>query len=302
MSSIKSHTRIRQSKGDVLFDVLIHSILFIGFILVLYPLIYIISSSFSSPQEVVSGNVWLYPVKPTLMAYEAIFNNDKVWIGYLNSIIYALVGTGINVVMTVMASYPLSRKDFHGRNFFMGMFVFTMLFNAGLIPTYLVVKDLNLIDKRLVMWIPNALMVWYVIIARTFFQTTIPRELNEAADIDGCGDIQFILRIAIPLSGPIIAVLGLFYAVYHWNSYFHALIYLKSSHLFPLQIILRNILINSQIDPDMMVNIEEMLRQQGMKDLLKYALIVVASIPILAFYPFVQKFFVKGIMVGAIKG
>lgn len=298
----KSKTQIQNSLDDRIFDVVNNCFLVIALLVVLYPLIYIVSSSFSSTYAVVSGRVWLLPVEPSLMGYQAVFKNPHIWTGYGNSAFYAFFGTMINIVMTIMAGYPLSRKDFHGRNIIMAIFTFTMLFNGGLIPYYLLVNNLNMIDTRWAMIIPNAMVVWNVILTRTYFQSNIPDELQEAASLDGCSDIAFIIRIVLPLSGPIIAVMILFYAVGHWNSYFDALIFLKSAKLYPLQIILRNILIQNQISADMMIDVETMLRQQGLRDLLKYSLIVVASAPVLVIYPFVQKYFVKGIMVGAIKG
>jgi multiple sugar transport system permease protein/putative aldouronate transport system permease protein len=213
-----------------------------------------------------------------------------------------IVGTMINVTLTIMAAYPLSRRDFFGRNVFMFLVVFTMMFDGGLIPRYLLVKDLGFLDTRWALLIPGALGVWQVIITRTYFKTTIPEEMLEAAKIDGCNDFQFILKMVIPLSAPIIAVISLFYAVGHWNQFFNALIYLKNQELWPLQIVLNNILVQNEMSMDMLADITEMAARQGMQDLLKYSLIVVASAPVLAIYPFVQKHFVKGVMIGSLKG
>lgn len=294
---------IKLSRNDRLFLLMVNTLLGLALVVVIYPLIYIVSSSFSSVSAVTSGQVWLWPVQPSLEGYQAVFQNDQVLNGYANSLFYTLVGTLVNVVMTVMAGFPLSRKNFYGRGFFMFLFTFTMLFSGGLIPLYLLVKDLGMVDTRWAMVIPTAMGVYQVIIARTFFQTSIPDELVDAAEIDGSSDIGFIWRIVLPLSTPIIAVLALMYAVYHWNTYFSALIYLSDPRKFPLQIILRNILILNAVDYSMKtVDVEQMMEQQGLTDLLKYALIIVASVPILAIYPFVQKYFVKGIMIGSIKG
>ncbi|WP_373460384.1 carbohydrate ABC transporter permease [Paenibacillus sp. V4I7] len=271
-------------------------------IIVLFPLIFIISSSFSSPQAVVSGKVWLFPVDFTLEGYKAVFRNPQIVSGYSNSLFYAVAGTAVNVALTVMLAYPLARKTFYGRNFIMVLLVITMMFDGGLIPFYLVVKNLHMLDTRWAMILPGAMAVFQVIVARTFFQTTIPDEIAEAAELDGCSDIRFITSIVIPLSKPILAVLTLMYAVGHWNAYFDALIFLKSPNLFPLQIVLRNILILNTIDPTMVSKVDQMLAQQGLKDLLKYSLIVVASAPVLIIYPFVQKHFVKGVMIGSLKG
>lgn len=295
-------SRIRESYGDRLFLLGVYAFLSVVTIVVLFPLIFIISSSFSSPQAVVSGKVWLLPVDFTLEGYKAVFRNPQIVFGYLNSLYYTVVGTAVNVALTVMLAYPLARKTFYGRNFIMVLLVITMMFEGGLIPLYLVVKNLHILDTRWAMILPGAMAVFQVIVARTFFQTTIPEEIAEAAELDGCSDIRFITSMVIPLSKPILAVLTLMYAVGHWNAYFDALIFLKSPDLFPLQIVLRNILILNSIDPTMVTNVDQMLAQQGLKDLLKYSLIVVASAPVLIIYPFVQKHFVKGVMIGSLKG
>ncbi|WP_261301519.1 carbohydrate ABC transporter permease [Paenibacillus andongensis] len=295
-------TTIRESKSDRLFLLGIYMLLTVVLIVVLFPLIFIISSSFSSPQAVVSGKVWLFPVEFTLEGYKAVFRNPQIVSGYMNSLIYAIAGTAVNVALTVMLAYPLARKTFYGRNLIMVLLVITMMFDGGLIPFYLVVKNLHLLDSRWAMILPGAMAVFQVIVARTFFQTTIPDEIAEAAELDGCSDIRFITSIVLPLSKPILAVLTLMYAVGHWNAYFDALIFLKSPNLFPLQIVLRNILILNTIDPTMVSKVDQMLAQQGLKDLLKYSLIVVASAPVLIIYPFVQKHFVKGVMIGSLKG
>lgn len=294
--------RRKLSTGDRVFLGANYAVLAVAFLLVAYPIVYIISASFSDSSAVTAGRVWLWPVQPTLKAYAAIFQSPKIPRAFLNSVIYTVFGTAVNLVMTVMGAYPLSRKDFVGRNVITAYFVFTMLFSGGLVPTYLLVSRLGLIDKRLAMIIPPAMSVWYVIIARTFFQANLPGELHESAVLDGCSDVRFIVRIALPLSGPLLAVLVLYYAVGHWNSYFSALIYLKSTALFPLQIVLRNILILNESDAMMTMDVRTMIVRRGLAELLKYAIIVVASAPMLLLYPFVQKYFIRGIMIGAIKG
>lgn len=293
---------MKLSRGDRVFMAFNYAFLILVLLIVAYPLIYILSSSFSSPRAVVAGRVWLWPVEFSLRGYEAVFKNAQVGTGYWNSIIYTVVGTAINVVMTILAAWPLSRKDLYGRNWLMGFFTFTMLFSGGLIATYLVVQGLGMVDKRAAMVIPNALSIWNMIVCRTYFQTTIPDELVEAAELDGCSDIRTIWHVVLPLSTPIIAVISLFYAVGHWNSYFQALIYLTSADLYPLQIVLRNILVLHQFDATMIMDVEEIMMREGMKDLLQYSLIVVASAPVLALYPFAQKYFVRGIMIGSLKG
>ena len=296
-------TAIRESRGDQLVVASIATLLSLVLVIVLYPLIYIISSSFSSVSAVVSGRVWLLPVEPSLDGYKAVFSSKGVMRGYANGAFYTFFGTFLNVILTVMVSFPLSRTDFVGRGVLMFFLTFTMLFSGGLIPTYLVVRRLGMIDTRWAMIIPQALVVWNVIVARTFFQTTIPDELVEAAEIDGCSDIYFVWNVVLPLSTPIVAVLTLMYAVFHWNAYFDAMIYLNSDRLYPLQIVLRNILILHQDISTMGIrSVREQLMHQGLADLLKYSLIVVGSAPMLAAYPFAQRYFVKGILIGSLKG
>ncbi len=293
---------IRESGGDRAFNVANCVLLTIALILVLYPLVYVVSASFSSSYAVLSGKVWLWPVEPSLDGYKAVFKNKNILTGFRNTFFYTIAGTFVNVVMSILAAYPLSRKDFRGRNKFMLLFVFTMMFNGGLIPTYFVVKDLHMIDTVWAMLIPTALSVWNVIIMRTYFQTTIPGELLEASQIDGCNDFRFLLKIVVPLSGPIIAVIALFYAVGHWNQYFNAMIYLKDPQLYPLQLILRDILVQNEVRIDMLGDVKSAAARQGLRELLKYSLIVISSVPLMLVYPFVQKFFVKGVMIGSIKG
>lgn len=297
-----AHHGIQLSRGDRVFHGFVNAYLIVAMLIVLYPLIYVVSCSFSSSLAVISGRVFLWPVEPTLKGYQAVFRNSLLVSGFGNAFFYAVAGTAVNLFMTLSAAYVLSRKDFFGRGFFTFLFTFTMLFSGGMIPMYLVVKSVGIINTRLAMIIPNALGVWYLIIARTYFSTSIPDELAEAAELDGCSDIGFILRIVLPLSGPIIAVLTLFYAVGHWNAYFDALIYLKKQALWPLQIILRNILIQSEIAAEMLQDVRLMERSQGMKDLIKFSIIVISSTPMLIIYPFVQRYFIRGIMVGALKG
>jgi putative aldouronate transport system permease protein len=301
VSMFRNKNSIRESFGDRIFLAFIYAILFIILLIVLYPLIYIVSSSLSSPLAVSSGKVWLWPVDFSLRGYEVVFKNPQIISGYGNSLFYTFFGTIISVTLTVLLAYPLSRKTFFGRNFLMFFIVFTMLFYGGLIPTYLVVKELGMVDTRWALLLPNALAVWQVIIARTFFQSTIPDELVEASEMDGCSDLRFLWSVVIPLSKPIIAVLVLMYAVFQWNAYFDALIYLKSPDLHPLQLVLRNIIILNTSGGGSM-EASEMLERQQLADLMKYALIVVASLPVLIIYPFVQRHFVKGMMIGSIKG
>jgi len=296
------HSIIRENRSDRLFTAVNYIVLSLFLITILYPLVYVVSASISSSDAVISGEVWLWPVRPTLEGYTTVFKHRLIWSGFMNSIYYTAAGTAINVVLTILAAYPLSRKDFYGKNVFMFLFVFTMMFSGGLIPTYLVVKDLGMLNTVWAMLLPGALGVWNMIITRTYFQTTIPDELLEASQLDGCTDFQFIWKIVLPLSGPIIAVITLFYAVGHWNSYFSALIYLKDQSLYPLQLVLRDILVQNDVDMNMLMDVAEMAKREGLRELLKYSLIVVATVPLLVVYPFVQKYFVKGIMIGSLKG
>jgi len=295
-------SKIREARSDRLFNLVNFIILTVFFLTVLYPIVYIVSASFSSANAIVSGRVFLWPVEFGLQGYKAVFDSKLIWTGFGNSLFYTAVGTTLSVFLTIAAAYPLSRKDFVGRNVFMLIFIFTVMFSGGMIPTYMVVKDLGILHTRWAMIFPAAMSVFNVIITRTYFQANVPHEMLEAARMDGCNDLTFLRRIVIPLSGPIVAVITLFYAVHNWNSYFDALLYLDKQRMFPLQLILRSILIQNQVDPSMIVNEEDMLARQSLADLLKYSLIIVASIPILLIYPFIQKYFVKGVMIGSIKG
>jgi len=292
----------KETKGDRLFTVFNYVLLSLFFITVFYPLIYILSASISDPSAVIAGRVWLWPIGFTLDGYSAVFEHKLIWSGFRNSLYYTVFGTLINVIMTVLAAYPLARKDFYGRHVIMIMFVFTTMFSGGLIPGYLLVKDLGLLNSVWAMVLPGALSVWNVIIARTYFQTTIPDELLEAAHLDGCNDFKFVWKIVLPLSGPILAVISLYYAVGHWNQFFNALIYLKKQDLYPLQIILRDILIQNDVDAMMLADVDQAAKREALRQLLKFSLIVVSTLPLLVIYPFVQKYFVKGVMIGSLKG
>jgi len=291
----EAKTKIRETGLDLVFIIFLYLILSLILITQLYPLIFVMSASISDPSAIMAGKVILFPVGFTLKAYQAILNYAQIWVGFSNSLFYTVAGTLVNLVVTILAGYALSRKDLVGRTFFIFMFAFTMLFNGGIVPTYLVVNQLGLVNTRWALIVPQALSVWNLIITVTYFRTSIPIELLEAAQLDGCSDFQYLARVVIPLSGPIVAVLTL------WNEYFSALLYLNDQALYPLQIMLRNILIQNKIDFTM-VDISAFAARQAMRELLKYALIVVASVPVLIIYPFVQKYFLKGMMIGAIKG
>ena len=294
--------RIRTSSRDRTFELVNNALLAVALITVGYPLIYIVSASFSSTQAVVGGRVWLWPVEFSLLGYQTIFEYRAVWNAYANTVFYTVFGTAINVVLTIMAAYPLSRRDLQGRNLFMFMITFTMIFSGGLIPTYLLIRSFGMLNTRWVMMIPNAIAAWNIIITRTYYQSTIPDELHEAAQLDGCSDVRFLMSVVVPLSGAITAVNALFYAVAHWNAFFNAFIYLSRKELYPLQIILREILIQNEVDNDVFTDVAEQEAREGLRELIKFSLIIVASVPVLCIYPFVQKYFVRGVMIGSIKG
>jgi ABC-type glycerol-3-phosphate transport system permease component len=296
-------TAIEETRTDKIFLVGVKIMLWLALIVVAVPLVYIVANSFSSPSAVSAGRVLFWPIEPSIRAYKEAFSDPLIMKGYLNSFIYAIGGTLISVTLTIAIAYPLSRRTFFGRNVIMSVLIFTMLFSGGLIPTYLVVQDLGMLNTRWAMVIPSAIGVWQVIIARTFFRSTIPDELYEAATIDGASDLRFLWSIVLPLSKPVIAVIALMYAIFQWNSYFDALIYLKDPGLYPLQIVLRNVLIlNTLTGSTTTTNLAQQLEQQQLANVLKYALIVISSLPVLIIYPFVARHFTKGVMVGAVKG
>ena len=297
----RSRSGIALSRADKAFDILDYILLTVAFLLVAYPLYFVIIASVSDPIAVYEGRVIIWPIKPTLEGYARIFSYDSLFTGYKNTLIYTLIGTSINVVMTVTAGYALSRRELVGRNVMMMGVMFTMIFSGGMIPNYLLVRSLGLYNTMWALILPGAVSTWNLIVCRTFFQQTIPDELREAAELDGCGDTSFFLRVVLPLSSSIIAVMVLFYAVSHWNSYYNALIYLSTTSKYPLQLVLRNILIVNTLD-DMVNDVATQAAQQRMGDLIKYGMIIVSSLPLLILYPFLQKYFVQGVMIGAIKG
>lgn len=295
--------RIR-SLDDTIFDIVNYIFAGLCFFLIAYPLIYVISASFSSPTAVSTGKVWLFPVDPSVASYGAIFRNTHITSGYANSIKYTICGTIVSVLVTILAAYPLSFRDFYGKGFISSLMIFTMLFSGGLIPNYLLVSQLKMLNTIWAMIIPGAFGVWNIVLTRTYIQSNIPHELHEAAELDGCGDFMALLLIVIPLCKPIIAVMVLYSMIGIWNSYFDALIYLNKQNMYPLQIILRDILIQNTIDPANVQNMD--IREQANRlyliNTLKYGIIVVSSAPLLIVYPFVQKYFIKGVMIGSLKG
>ncbi|RXZ79419.1 carbohydrate ABC transporter permease [Paenibacillaceae bacterium] len=299
---------IKESKTDKLFLAAIYLFLTVALVVVLYPLIYILSASISTPKFVSSGEMWLLPKGLTLDGYQLVMQNTKIWIGYRNTIFYTALGTLINLVVTLPAAYALSRSDFIGRQFFMFMFLFTMFFSGGLVPSYLLVKELGMVNSIWALILPVSASVWNIIVARTFFHSTIPKELQEAAHMDGCTNMRLFFRIVIPLSAPIIAVMALFYGVMHWNSYFSALIYLNDELKYPLQMVLRQILVLQEMTAEttgaaISGDIAAAMNNKAeIAALVKYAVIIVSTLPIIAVYPFLQRYFVQGVMIGSVKG
>lgn len=297
----RTRKSIRYTLGDRIFLTVDFIILVLLLIAIAYPLIYIFFASFNA--QVTKMGLSLFPEEWTVQGYKAVFEYKFIWSGYRNTIVYTVVGTAINLFVTICCAYPLSRKDFKGRGIIMVMCMITMYFSGGLIPTYLVVKDLGILNSMWAVVLPGAMSVYNMIVMRTYFDTQIPQELLESAQLDGCGNLNFLKSIVLPLSVPILAVVGLFYAVGHWNSYFNAMIYLTERDRYPLQVILRDILIMNTVDPSessMDLNLLQSMEER--QNVMKYSLIIVSSVPVLILYPFIQKYFVKGIMIGAIKG
>ena len=288
--------------GDKIFTILIYAFLLIIFVIIAYPLLYVVAASFSDPQAVVRGDVVLLPVNPTLRGYKAVFQNAKIMTGFLNSFFYLFVGTALNLVMTMLCAYPLSRKEFRARGFISMFFVFTMYFSGGMVPSYILVNKLGLLNTRWAMIIPTAMSTYNMIICRTYIVNSIPDELYEASQMDGCSPFRYLLSIVTPLSKPILAVLTLYYGVAKWNDYFNALLYLYKDSLQPLTIVMKNILIMSQVDMTKVTDASAVSKLQGMSELLKYSTIVIASLPVMLLYPLIQKHLVKGVMIGAVKG
>ncbi|MBR4441698.1 MAG: carbohydrate ABC transporter permease [Clostridia bacterium] len=294
--------RIRNSRSDRIFYAIVTVVITLFTITVLYPILFVIASSFSSGEAVSSGKVLLWPVDFSLDGYRAVLKNKNIGMGYINTIEYTVVGTAVNLAITMLCAYPMSRRDMPLRKTLTFIFCFTMYFGGGLIPSYLLNKNLGLINTFWVMIIPGAMSVYNMIIARTSISTNIPNELLEAATLDGCSDFGFFVRIVLPLSKAIMAVLTLYYAVGHWNNYFSAMIYLNDRDKQPLQIILREILVAGRVESEMMGDAESYAAYAQLADLLKFSLIMVSTVPIMCVYPFIQKYFVKGVMIGSLKG
>ena len=301
MKTRRKHHPIRDTLGDKLFYAVCYLITALFMLAVLYPLVYILSASFSSADAITSGRMWLYPVDFSLVGYKYILKYDAIWLGYRNTLFYTFAGTLINVAMTMTCAYGLSRRGMRGRRFFTMLFTFTMIFSGGMIPSYLLMKNLKILNTVWCMLLPGAISAYNLIVAKTFIENSIPGDLLEAARIDGCSDVRFFFSIVLPLSKAILAVLLLMYAAAHWNAYFNAFLYLTDKKLYPLQIFLRQILVQSNMSADML-DPEAMAQMQTLQQILKYAVIVVSTAPMLCLYPFVQKYFRQGVMIGSIKG
>ncbi|MEK5641661.1 sugar ABC transporter permease [Paenibacillus rhizosphaerae] len=291
-----------ETRSERITGIGIYILLGVVTLIVLYPLFFVLIASVSHPGSVIRGEVWLWPKGFSLVGYERLFGNKELLRGFMNTVMYTVAGTALNVVMTVAGAYPLSRTDFKGRHFFTFLIVFTMFFGGGMIPTYLLIKSLGLLNTFWAMIIPSAVSVWNILIMRTFFQSSIPKEVQEAAFIDGCSNIKILLKVVLPLSGPVLAVMVLFYAVGHWNAYFSALLYLSDRDLYPMQLFLREILVQNQMQEMVDISDDTLARSLMDAEAIKYAAVIVTNLPMLILYPFLQKYFVKGVMVGAIKG
>ena len=301
-----THRKLKRARGDVIYDVVIFIILTFIFLVVAYPLYFVIISSISDPIEVSAGKVTLAPVGFTLDGYREVFKTKTVMRGFFNSLIITIMGTSINLLVTIPTSYALSRPDFTLKRPITLFYILTMFVSGGMMPTYIIVRATGILNTWWALILPGCLGVYNMIVGRTFFKTNIPMELMEAAKLDGCGNTKFFIYVVLPLSGAITAILCLYYGVGHWNSYFSALIYIQKRELWPLQLELRNILVmNTSVATKQVMTEAELLekkRLDALKEMMKYSLIIISSIPVLIIYPFVQKHFVKGVMIGSVKG
>lgn len=293
--------KVKHFNQNTLFNILVYGITGILLLIIIYPIYFVVIASFSEPSAVAGGHVWLLPKGFTLDGYIELLKDTDIWIGYANTVLYTAVGTLIGLFVNISAAFALSRKDLVGRKFFSFLFVFTMFFNGGLIPTFLTIKQFHLYNTFSVMVLPFSVCAYYVIVARTFFQSSISADLWDAAQLDGCGNIEYFVKVVVPLSKAVISVIGLWTAVGLWNSYFNALIYLRDSWRYPLQIILRNILVANSMESAMGSGEAAQIALR-LSNLLRYAVIIVSTVPIMCFYPFVQKHFNQGVMIGAVKG
>lgn len=300
----RKHGIKKLSRDDLIYEIFTKLFLVIVMVLILYPLYFVLVASFSDPIYVNSGEMLFWPKGFTLLGYQRVFKDSRIWIGYRNTIIYTVLGTGLGLAATTMAAYSLSRKDLPGRKIIMFLFIFTMYFQGGMIPYYLVVKGLGLVNSRILMILSGAVSVYNIIITRSFLEANIPGELKDAASIDGCGNVRFFVQMVLPLSKAVIAVIALYLAVSYWNSYFNAMIFLTDTNKYPLQLFLRQILltVSESVSVDSGLDPTALIQLQQMGQVIKYGVIVVSTVPIICVYPFIQKYFVKGVMIGSVKG
>ncbi|MEV4018579.1 carbohydrate ABC transporter permease [Nonomuraea angiospora] len=299
-----SATPLKKTPGDIVFMLALGAICVAVLFAVVYPVYFVVIASVSNPSLISTGEVWLWPKGVNLFGYREIFNDERIWTGYRNTLLYSVVGTALNLVVTIPAAYALSRPEFRPRRILMLFFVFTMFFNGGLIPTYLLYRDLGLLDNWLVFVLPSAVNVYNLIIARAFFEHSLPKELFEAAMIDGVSYLQYFARVALPLSKAIVSVIGLYYLVQHWNDFFTGMVFVRDNALQPLQIVLRDILLSNQAFAGGVgaSGGSGTSYDQQYADQIKYGVIVVSSLPVLVLYPFLQRYFEKGVLIGSVKG
>lgn len=298
---------MRKTRSDRIFDICNITFMVIFLLIMFYPLYYIVIASFSEPSAVATGKVYLWPRGLTTEAYKYVFENKRIWVGYRNTVIYTVFGTGLNLILTIPTAYVLSKKTLKGRNFISWYFLIPMYFGGGLIPHYLLVKDLHLLNQPYTIIILGGLSIYNMVVCRTYFSNSIPEELYESARIDGASDFVCFFKIAMPLAAPIIAVMVLYYGVARWNDYYTSLIYVGQSKYHPLQLVLRSILIENEnaIALEEATSEDDLLyqtRRAQIAEAMKYSVIFIASAPLLAAYPFIQKYFVKGMMIGSLKG
>lgn len=301
MKSMKMKIRM---PGDMSFHIVNYTVLTVLALIILYPLYFVVISSLSSAYAVVTNQVWFWPVDFSFDSYRAILDHRLLVSGYINSLIYMVFGTMVNVALLLTCAYPLSRLDLPGRKYFLLFFVFTMFFGGGMIPNFVLVQQLGLLDTRTSLIVPFAFSAFNMIIVMSYFRHSVPSELHESAQIDGCNDIKYFFKIAIPLAGPVIAVVTLMHAIGHWNGFFRALLFLNNASLFPLQLVLRDILFVTQMSPDMLAQVgdDRLAELTNVMELLRYSVIVAGALPVLILYPFIQRHFVKGMLIGSVKG
>lgn len=301
MKQAKTARRIKKSREDKIFDGIVYTIIIILMIIVLYPLYFVVIASISDPNAVNLGEVMFWPKGLSLEGYETLLQNEELWIGYRNTVLYTVCGVGTCLLVNIPAGFALSRKNIYGGKLIRAYYMIPMFFGGGLIPTYINIRNFGLYDTIWVMFVPFAVSIYYIIVSRTYFRTSIPEELWDSARIDGAGTLGYFFKIVLPLAKPIIAVIALWFAVQQWNSYFGALIYLNDRDLQPLQLFIRRILIQNQTASSMLSGTAA-AEARRLSELIKYTTIIVGSLPVMCLYPFVQKYFNKGIMVGSLKG